>query len=129
MNAFKHKELEFLIKNNLVEKIYMNDTDKKKMNKKYNENFDEFTDGIVEGYYFEIIDPESQFGKYDFYKWHLIENLEEEKNIDKKIQQYIEYQNSINIANINKNIQFFKNILVIILVVYMIFLIIFLLSL
>ena len=129
MNTLKNKELEFLIKNNLVEKIYMNDADKKKMNKKYNENFEEFTDGIVEGYFFEILEPESSNGKYDFYKWQFVDNLKDVKNIDKEIQKYIEYQNSINLSNINKNVQFFKNVLVVILVIFVINLIVLLLSL
>lgn len=129
MNTLKNKELEFLIKNNLVEKIYMNDADKKKMNKKYNENFEEFTDGIVESYYFEILDPDGNDGKYDFYKWEYIDDLKNNKNIDKEIQKYIEYQNSINLSNINKNIQFFKNVLVVILVIFVINLIVLLLSL
>ena len=47
MDILKRKELEFYIEQGLVEKVYINDDDRKDLNEKYHENFDEFDDGMV----------------------------------------------------------------------------------
>ena len=128
MDILKRKELEFYIEQGLVEKVYINDDDRKDLNEKYHENFDEFDDGMVEGYFFEVSTDESRLGKYDFYKWEFIEELEDSKNLDKRIEQYISYENCLSLKTINKNISFFKTILIIFIILFILGFFIILLS-